>query len=159
MSAAIQAGPRVWVSGVIGDTKKHRTDVTAQTRDIFARMQPTLAAAGIGFGDVIDTTVYLRDTADWPKVDAVTRDVFAKNPPARTATGARGRCSLTSGTSSTSSPDRSRGGRSGTGEAVAGAASAAIGAKTAGASIRPSRSNGGRGTIPTSSRGGRCSRR
>lgn len=89
VSAAIQAGPRVWVSGVIGDTEKHRADVAAQARDIFARMQPTLAAAGLGFGDVVDTTVYLRDTVDWPKVDAVMREVFAQDPPARTATGAR----------------------------------------------------------------------
>lgn len=88
-SAAVQAGPRVWLSGVIGDTEKHPKDVTAQTRDIFTRMQTTMKAAGITNADVVDSTVYLRDWSEWPKVDAVYREIFTSNPPARNSTAAR----------------------------------------------------------------------
>lgn len=89
VSAAVQAGPRVWLSGVIGDTEKHPKDVEAQTRDIFTRMQTTMKMAGITNADVVDSTVYLRDWSDWPKVDAVYREVFPSNPPVRDSTAAR----------------------------------------------------------------------
>lgn len=89
VSAAVQAGPRVWLSGVIGDTDKHPKDPAAQLRDIFIRMQPTLAAAGVTTADVVDTTVYLRDWSEWPKIDAVYREIFPSNPPARNSTAAR----------------------------------------------------------------------
>lgn len=88
-SAAVEAGPRVWLSGVIGDTDKHPKDSAAQLRDIFTRMGPTLTAAGLTMADVVDSTVYLRDWSDWPKVDAVYREIFPSNPPARNATAAR----------------------------------------------------------------------
>jgi 2-iminobutanoate/2-iminopropanoate deaminase len=88
-SAAVQAGPRVWLSGVIGDTDKHPKDSAAQTRDIFARMHNTLNLAGLTYSDVVDTTVYLRDSSEWPKVDVVFREIFPANPPARNSTTAR----------------------------------------------------------------------
>jgi enamine deaminase RidA (YjgF/YER057c/UK114 family) len=88
VSAAVQSGPRVWLSGVIGDTDKHAKDVGAQTHDIFMRMRATLQQAGLSLGDVVDTAVLLRDSGDWPAVDAVFRDVFP-SPPARTGLTAR----------------------------------------------------------------------
>jgi 2-iminobutanoate/2-iminopropanoate deaminase len=88
-SAAIQAGPRVWLSGVIGDTDKHPKDVAAQTRDIFDRMKRTLGLAGLTYADVVDTTVYLRDSAAWPDVDGVFKNIFPSDPPARNSTVAR----------------------------------------------------------------------
>ncbi len=88
-SAAVQAGPRVWLSGVIGDTDKHPKDVAAQTRDIFGRMKNTMDLAGVTYADVVDTTVYLRDWSEWPKIDTVFRDIFPKAPPARNSTSAR----------------------------------------------------------------------
>jgi len=88
-SAAVQAGPRVWLSGVIGDTEKHPKDSAAQTRDIFTRMRSTMDLAGVTYADVIDTTVYLRDSSEWPKIDSVYREIFPANPPARNSTTAR----------------------------------------------------------------------
>lgn len=88
-SAAVQAGPRVWLSGVIGDTEKHPKDSAAQMRDVFARMQHTMNLAGVKYSDVVDTTVYLRDWSEWPKIDAVYREIFPTNPPARNSTAAR----------------------------------------------------------------------
>lgn len=88
-SEAVQAGPRVWLSGVMGDTAKHPKDFAAQTRDIFSRMQHTMNLAGVKYSDVVDTTVYLRDWSEWPKIDAVYREIFPTNAPARNSTAAR----------------------------------------------------------------------
>lgn len=89
VSAAVQAGPRVWLSGVIGDTDKHPRDAAAQARDIFDRMQKTLDLAGLSYADVVDATVYLRDNSEWSAIDAIFGEVFPADPPARTATPAR----------------------------------------------------------------------
>lgn len=89
VSLAIQAGPRVWLSAVIGDTDKHAKDVTGQARDAFGHLRSTLALAGLDLGDIVDTNFYLRDPFELSKVDAVFKEVFPKDPPARTATGAR----------------------------------------------------------------------
>jgi 2-iminobutanoate/2-iminopropanoate deaminase len=89
VSLAIQAGPRVWLSAVIGDTDKHAKDVTGQARDAFGHLRSTLALAGLDFSDIVDTNVYLRDPFELSKIDAVFKEVFPKDPPARTATGAR----------------------------------------------------------------------
>ena len=88
-SAAVQAGPRVWLSGVIGDTDKHPKDVAAQARDIFSRMQVTMKAAGVTNADVVDSTVYIRDWSEWARIDTVYREIFPANPPARNSTAAR----------------------------------------------------------------------
>jgi len=56
---------------------------------VFNRMQNTLDLAGLKYSDVVDTTVYLRDWSDWPKIDAVYREVFPHDPPARNSTAAR----------------------------------------------------------------------
>lgn len=89
VSAAVQAGPRVWLSGVIGDTDRHPRDAAAQARDIFDRMRKTMGLAGLSYADVVDATVYLRDNSAWPAIDAIFGDVFPADPPARTAIPAR----------------------------------------------------------------------
>jgi len=89
VSLAIQAGPRVWLSAVMGDTDKHPKDVAAQTRDAFEHLRTTLSLAGLSLADIVETTFYLRDPFELPKVDAVFKEIFPKDPPARMATGAR----------------------------------------------------------------------
>lgn len=89
VSLAVQAGPRVWLSAVIGDTEKHAGKVLEQTQDAFEHLRSTLALAKLNFSDVVDTTVYMRDTFELPAVDTVFRAIFPKDPPARTLTGAR----------------------------------------------------------------------
>ena len=89
VSLAVQAGPRVWLSAVMGDTDKHPKDVAAQTRDAFGHLRATLALAGLDLTDIVDASVYLRDPFELPRVDAVFTAIFPKDPPARTVTGAR----------------------------------------------------------------------
>ncbi len=89
VSLAIQAGPRVWLSAVIGDTDKHKGKVAEQTRDAFAHLRSTLGLAHLTFADVVDTTVYMPDVFELPQLDAVFREIFPRDPPARTVTAAR----------------------------------------------------------------------
>jgi 2-iminobutanoate/2-iminopropanoate deaminase len=89
VSLAIEAGPRVWLSAVIGDTEKHAGKVAEQTRGAFEHLRPTLALAGLNFSDVAEMTVYMVDTYEQPALDGVFREFFPSNPPARSLTGAR----------------------------------------------------------------------
>ena len=88
VSLAVAEGPRVWMSAVIGDTDKH-TKVGDQTRDAFVHLKTTLAEAGLGLGDLVDTAVYMRDTFEMPEVDKVYRELFPANPPSRNSLGTR----------------------------------------------------------------------
>ncbi len=89
VSLGIQAGPRVWLSAVIGDTDKHKGKVADQARDAFEHLRSTLALADLTLADVVEMTVYMPDTFELPQLDAVFREIFPKNPPARTVTAAR----------------------------------------------------------------------
>jgi 2-iminobutanoate/2-iminopropanoate deaminase len=44
-----------------------------------------LEAAGSGLNYVVKTTVFLRDMADFPKMNAIYAEFFTENPPARSA--------------------------------------------------------------------------
>lgn len=49
-------------------------DVVAQTERVMANLAAVLRQGGCGWGDVVKTTVYLHDMADFPRVN----DVYAK---------------------------------------------------------------------------------
>jgi 2-iminobutanoate/2-iminopropanoate deaminase len=89
LSPAVRAGQLVFLSGVLGNTPTNGGDVAAQTKEIFTRIDRTLAAAGLGFSDVVDNTVYLPDLWHRTHLDDIQRPVFPSDPPARTIIGAR----------------------------------------------------------------------
>jgi enamine deaminase RidA (YjgF/YER057c/UK114 family) len=89
LSPAVRAGRLVFLSGVLGNTDKNLGDVGAQTRETMERIGRTLEGAGLGFGDVVDSTIYLPDLAHQKRVDEVYRTFFTAEPPARTNVGAR----------------------------------------------------------------------
>ncbi|MGQ0553695.1 MAG: RidA family protein [Planctomycetota bacterium] len=65
-------------------------DVGAQTERVLVNLQAVLAQAGAGVGDVVRTTVYLRDMADFAAMNAVYGRVFATRPPARSTVAVAG---------------------------------------------------------------------
>ena len=89
LSSAVRAGDLVFLSGVLGNTDANAGDVTAQARETLARIEKTLDAAGLSFRHVVEATVYLPDLWHQPKVDAIFREFFPGDPPARTSVGTR----------------------------------------------------------------------
>ncbi len=64
-------------------------DVSAMTRRVLANLSEVLAAAGCSLHDVVKTTVFLRDMADFQAMNAVYAEVFGDHRPARSTIAVR----------------------------------------------------------------------
>ena len=58
-------------------------DAAAQARRVLDNVRAVLAAADAGFADVVKTTIFLADLADFGAVNAVYAERFVDAPPAR----------------------------------------------------------------------------
>jgi 2-iminobutanoate/2-iminopropanoate deaminase len=58
-------------------------DVVAQARQVFKNLEAILTEAGASWQDVVKTTVYLQDMADFPRVNEVYAEAFGSARPAR----------------------------------------------------------------------------
>lgn len=58
-------------------------DVVAQTERVMANLTAVLAKGGCGWGDVVKTTVFLQDMADFPKFNEVYARALGEARPAR----------------------------------------------------------------------------
>jgi 2-iminobutanoate/2-iminopropanoate deaminase len=58
-------------------------DVAAQTERVLENIKAVLEAAGASLGSVLKTTVFLKDMADFAKMNEVYGRYFTTNPPAR----------------------------------------------------------------------------
>ena len=57
--------------------------VTAQTERVMSNLLAVLQSAGLGWNDVVKTTVYLHDMADFPTVNAIYARMLGEARPAR----------------------------------------------------------------------------
>ena len=57
--------------------------IEAETRQVLTNLKHVLEAANSGLNYVIKSTVFLRDMADFPKMNAIYGEFFPENPPAR----------------------------------------------------------------------------
>jgi 2-iminobutanoate/2-iminopropanoate deaminase len=57
--------------------------ITPQTERVMQNLNAVLAAAGLGWGDVVRTTVYLHDMADFPTVNELYGKSLGDARPAR----------------------------------------------------------------------------
>ena len=57
--------------------------VEPETRQVLTNLSAVLEAANSGMKYVVKTTVFLRDMADFAKMNAVYAEFFPENPPAR----------------------------------------------------------------------------
>ena len=64
--------------------------VEAETHRVFQNLRGVLEAAGASLDDVVKTTVFLRDMADFTKMNAVYAGYFKGNYPARSTVQAAG---------------------------------------------------------------------
>ena len=86
-SQAIKAGEFVFTSGVIPldpvSGEIVGTDITAQTERVMASLKAVLEAAGSSLDNVVKTTCFLQDLADFAAFNAVYSRSFTSEPPAR----------------------------------------------------------------------------
>lgn len=86
-SQAVQAGDLIFYSGQIPLDPQTGAlvegGITAQTRQVMANMAAMLKASGRSFDDVVKTTIYLTDLADFAAVNEIYGEFFGDVPPAR----------------------------------------------------------------------------
>jgi 2-iminobutanoate/2-iminopropanoate deaminase len=93
-SVAIQFKNLVFTSGQIGLNPQTGEIVSggieAETRQVLTNLRNVLEAAGSGMNYVIKTTVFLKDMADFSKMNAIYAEFFTANPPARSTVAVAG---------------------------------------------------------------------
>ena len=85
-SHAVVAGNFVFVAGQAGvdfSTGKTDPDFEKQARQAFDNVKKVLESSGSDMNHVVKTTVWLKDAGDFEKLNALYKEYFPKNPPAR----------------------------------------------------------------------------
>jgi 2-iminobutanoate/2-iminopropanoate deaminase len=86
-SQGVIAGGLLFVSGQIAiDPASNQIvsgGIEAQTEQVMKNLLEVLKAAKMGADNVVKTTVYLADLADFPKMNEVYARFLGQNPPAR----------------------------------------------------------------------------
>jgi len=93
-SVAIQTDAFIFCSGQLGlnpaTGELIAEDVESQTRQALINLQNVLESAGTSLDKVVKTTVFLKDMADFPKMNAVYAEFFTSAPPARSTVAVAG---------------------------------------------------------------------
>ena len=91
LSPAVRAGDFVFVSGQVPvvDGAIVPGGIAAETRQVLENIKKCLEMAGASMSDVVKTTVWLRDRADFAAFNAIYAEYFSAEPPARSTTQAR----------------------------------------------------------------------
>ncbi len=88
-SVGISTGALLFTAGQIGlDPKTGQMvegGVEVEARQALTNLKAILEAAGSGLEKVVKTTVFLKDMADFARVNAIYAEFFVENPPARSA--------------------------------------------------------------------------
>ena len=86
-SQAVAAGDLIFTSGQIAlDPKTQQMvegDIRAQTERVMENLGAVLAAAGVGFANVVKASIFLADLNDFAAVNEVYGKRFPNAPPAR----------------------------------------------------------------------------
>lgn len=92
LAQAIRAGELLFVSGQGPLDPKTRevvsADIREQTRQTLSNLQSILSAAGLGFANVVNMRVVLRNTEDFPAFNEAFREFLAGEKVTRTCVGA-----------------------------------------------------------------------
>ena len=86
-SQAIQAGNLLFLSGQIPIDPKTgeltEGDIRQQTQQVLENIKGLLESQGLGMGDVIKATIFLKDMGNFNQVNEVYATYFSSSPPAR----------------------------------------------------------------------------
>ncbi len=93
-SQAVLKGDTLYCSGQIaiipGTGSIIDGSVTDQTEQVIKNLGAVLRAAGMGYADVVQCTVYLDDMANFAEMNAVYGAYFSVHPPARATVAVAG---------------------------------------------------------------------
>lgn len=93
-SQAIRTDTMVYTAGQLGFDPATGQFVAGgveeQTRQVLTNLKHVLEATGSSMGQVIKTTVFLNDMADFQKMNPVYSEFFPENPPARSTVAVAG---------------------------------------------------------------------
>ena len=93
-SQAVSVGGLLFTSGQVGlDPATGELvpgGLEAEARQVFANLRAVLAAAGVALDDVVRSTVYLADMADFPVMNQIYAAAFGDHRPARSTVQAAG---------------------------------------------------------------------
>lgn len=88
-SQAVEANGTLYISGQLPINpavgKIEATDISSQTEQVFANIKAILTEAGYSFGDVVKSTVFLSDIANFAGMNEVYKKYYTTDCPARSA--------------------------------------------------------------------------
>lgn len=86
-SQAVNFGNLLFVSGQICINQQTgnlvNSDIVAETHQVMKNLDYILKEAGYGFGDVVKSTIFVKDLNNFATVNSVYGEYFKINPPAR----------------------------------------------------------------------------
>ena len=90
-SKVVEANGLVFVAGQVGDAPGSSGPVPGgiepETRALLDNVGRLLRAVGLDYADVVKATVYLRDFDEFAAMNAIYREYFRTEPPARATVG------------------------------------------------------------------------
>jgi len=91
---AVLSGDMLFVSGQIalvpGTSDLANADIAAETNQVMKNLKAILTEAGMDFGNVVKTTIFLSDMELFGKVNEVYGSFFASDYPARETVAVKG---------------------------------------------------------------------
>ncbi|HKZ24444.1 MAG TPA: Rid family detoxifying hydrolase [Acidimicrobiia bacterium] len=86
-SVAVEAQGLVFLSGQVAfdpaTGQRETGDIQAQTRRVMDNIGAILGDLGLGYDDIVKTTIFLADIATFPRVNEIYGQYFKGDPPAR----------------------------------------------------------------------------
>ena len=86
-SHAVASGGTVYLSGQVPLVPETgmlaEGGIEEQARQMFSNIEAVLRSAGMTFDNVVKTTVFMTDLADFNTFNAIYAEYFPENPPAR----------------------------------------------------------------------------
>ncbi|MCY4623189.1 MAG: Rid family detoxifying hydrolase [bacterium] len=87
-TVAIEAAGLVFLSGqvaLVPEGGREDGDVSAQTRQVMNNIGAMLGDIGLGYSDIVKTTIFMVDIGDYAAINEVYAKYFEAGPPARSA--------------------------------------------------------------------------
>jgi reactive intermediate/imine deaminase len=86
-SQVVRKGTLVTTAGMIATNADGKVvgedDIQVQTRQTLENLKAALEAAGASLKDVVKTTIFLKDMADYKGMNSIYNQYFGEDPPAR----------------------------------------------------------------------------